>query len=162
MFVDIVHKELKGSKIWFFTNGDLLTPEKAKIFFKKGVDLIIVSQHDKKPSPQISLLKSFDWNGKMKFVDVTETSHLLTNRGGLVDIETLHPMYCPIGCLIIRYDGTVVFCCNDYYNEVTFGNVKNKSVKEIWNNPRYREIRKNVLKRGKFDFDICKKCLGIT
>jgi len=147
-------------KIEFFTNGDLLTTKKAEEFLRSGVDIIYVSQHDLEPSKQISELKKHNWNGKIVFGVVNVNSKGLSNRAGSVNVNTLNPIYCRPDSSIIRADGTVCLCCNDYYNEISFGNVKKKSLKEIWSNERYRIVRKK-LKYGKFDLELCKRCRGV-
>jgi len=160
-FVKYAKEKLNNDvKIEFFSNGDLLTTEKAKEFLRNGVDIICISQHDLEPSRQISELKKHNWGGKIVFGVVNANSKGLSNRAGSVDVNGFNPIYCRPDSSIIRADGTVCLCCNDYYNEVSFGNVKKKSLEEIWNNDSYRKIRKK-LKHGNFDLQLCKRCRGV-
>jgi len=94
------------------------------------------------------------------FQTATEGSTTFTNRGGSVPIKTLHPFYCAPMHLIIRADGSIPLCCNDYYKEINFGNIKKERLLDIWNKPFYRKTR-NEIKRGIFNLKICKKCLGL-
>ncbi len=59
--------------------------------------------------------------------------------------------YCefPWTSLSVMVDGTVVPCTQDYNCEMSMGNIKDKSLKEIWNSDKYREFRKMHVK-GKF------------
>ena len=41
----------------------------------------------------------------------------------------------------ILYDGTVPLCGWDYKPAYNLGNVKNQSLKEIWNNDEFKKIR---------------------
>lgn len=158
-FVKAVKTEL-GAKTMFASNGDILTPEKAREFIEIGVDQILVSQHDSEPSEHIRELKGHDWEGKIVFSVVNKNTKWLSNRGGSVKINTLHPLYCDLNHMIIRADGTVCLCCSDYYNEVNLGNVKMQSIMELWNDERYRNIR-ILLKKGKFNLPICGRCRGV-
>ena len=161
-FVRGIKKEL-GSRIVISTNGDFLTVDKFRELVSAGVDVFHVSQHDSEPSETIKKLFSQITPAEWKYISyeiVKEDSVTLTNRGGSLKIETLYPFYCDVQHTIIRATGEVCFCCNDYYNEVKLGNVKNERLIDIWNKPFYRRIRREI-KRGIFKLPICKKCLGI-
>jgi len=161
-FVQQIKKEL-GSRIVISTNGDFLTFNKFKELVSVGVDLFHISQHDLEPSETIKNLFSQLTPSEWKYISyeiVKEDSITLANRGGSLKMKTFHPFYCDVQHTIIRATGEVCFCCNDYYNEVKLGNVKNERLIDIWNKPFYRRIR-NEIKRGIFKLSICKKCLGI-
>lgn len=146
-------------KTIIYTNGDLLTVQLAHKLINSGIGHIIVSQHDATPSKQIRLLKEYDWGDKILFKAQNATSRVLINRGGTVNVKTLYPISCSINAMVIRADGKVCLCCQDYYNEVVFGDVNNESIYDIWNKESYRNIRRE-LKRGIFRLPICKRCLG--
>ncbi|MFH0831809.1 MAG: radical SAM protein [archaeon] len=59
----------------------------------------------------------------------------------------------------INVDGSVVPCCRDSHNSYSFGNVLNEPFKKIWNNKKYVEFRKKILKNKK-DIDLCRYCQG--
>jgi len=153
-----------GSKIIINTNGDFLTEEKFRELVLAGIDTINVSQHDKEPSLAIRNLFSQVTTLKLKHLVFTvknEDSELF-NRGGSVKVKNLPPSvpFCNITHMFIRADGNVRFCCNDYYCEVKLGNVNQKKLVDIWNDPFYRKIR-NETRKGIFNLKICKRCLGI-
>ena len=160
--VEKIKKEL-NSFIEIVTNGDFLTYKKFKELISVGVDVFRLSQHDKEPSEQIKLLFSNIKKDELKYIifqAATEGSITFTNRGGSVPMKTLHPFFCAPMHLIIRADGSIPLCCNDYYKEINFGNIKKEELLDIWNKPFYRKIR-NEIKRGIFNLKICKKCLGL-
>ncbi|MCX6759124.1 MAG: SPASM domain-containing protein [Candidatus Nealsonbacteria bacterium] len=161
-FVKRIKKEL-GSSVEIVTNGDFLTYERFKQLISAGADTFRLSQHDKEPSEQIKEFFSNVQKNELKYIifqTATEGSITFTNRGGSVKMKTLHPFYCAPMHLIIRADGSVPLCCNDYYEEVKLGNVTKQRIIDIWNKPFYREIR-NEIKRGIFNLEICKKCLDL-
>lgn len=70
--------------------------------------------------------------------------------------------YCDhiVNTITIRYDGTVVPCCYDLTNKYPIGNIKNSSLKELWNNEKYVKLRESIYKRKLFP--LCKKCYVIN
>ena len=86
-------------------------------------------------------------------------SILLANRGNI-----LSPGYCKIErCIIpsnnvaVNAEGKFLACCNDFFGESDFGDLRDKSVSEIWNSREYQEFRKDA-RKDKFSLDICKRC----
>ena len=83
-----------------------------------------------------------------------------TSQYKLINLETTEkPLnYCehPIDLITIRYNGDVVPCCYDTTSEYVLGNIHHSSVKKIWNNEKYRKLRKTI-KDGKL-LPLCKNC----
>lgn len=52
---------------------------------------------------------------------------------------------------VINWDGSVLPCCSVYSERFSFGNIHDRSFKEIWNNEMYVSARK-VVKSGKKDY----------
>jgi len=63
----------------------------------------------------------------------------------------------PWRALTIYWDGTVVPCCNDFDSAIELGNVKNSTIKSIWNGEKMQGFRKQHLK-DKSSIDLCKLC----
>lgn len=38
----------------------------------------------------------------------------------------------------ITFDGDMVLCCTDYYRAMVLGNIRNRSIREVWNSPPRR------------------------
>lgn len=58
----------------------------------------------------------------------------------------------------INWNGDAILCCMDYEGRVVLGNIKDKSIVNIWNGDRINDYRK---RHRKFQFDnleICKDC----
>lgn len=60
--------------------------------------------------------------------------------------------------LSISYDGTVGICCRDYDSMDPIGNVKNDSIKEIWNSEKMMLYRDYLANQQKSKIEICKNC----
>jgi len=62
----------------------------------------------------------------------------------------------------IHWDGIVVPCCFDFFNELILGNVKEKSIEEIWNDKPIVDFRKSMLDGSYLDLNpLCEKCVII-
>jgi radical SAM protein with 4Fe4S-binding SPASM domain len=87
----------------------------------------------------------------------------IVNRAGfLFDYESKNrnkPCLQPYGQAVINWEGDVLLCCNDYYAKYTFGNLKEISLLESWNNVRFKKYRKILLEKGgRQKIDLCRNC----
>jgi radical SAM protein with 4Fe4S-binding SPASM domain len=157
-------KKLPLTKLVIFTNGDLLDPELYKELVDAGVDGFLVTQHGEKPSPKLVKLRRQreekpDRGIRFDYRVFTSESEL-SNRAGLVDhavLETKTDCDIPSENITIDHEGNVILCCNDYHSTVTWGNVREQHLTEIWQGKEYQRIRRN-LKKGEFELEICRKC----
>ena len=83
---------------------------------------------------------------------VKATTVAYENKGGNIeDNVELHPFglehrqrcYRFNRCAYIIYNGDVILCCSDWTRSVVLGNVKEKSIKELFHSERLNEIRNN-------------------
>ena len=58
---------------------------------------------------------------------------------------------------VISWDGLVVPCCFDKDAVNKLGDLKGKPFKQVWQNPEYRQFRKNILESRK-NIEICANC----
>jgi hypothetical protein len=59
----------------------------------------------------------------------------------------------------VNWDGTVSLCCTDY-GKYFMGDASKESIMRIWNNRRYRAVRKFLLGGLGSDADFpCKYCI---
>jgi len=145
------------------TNGDFLTYDKFKSLIDAGINTFSISQYDFVPSLSLKTFLSkvteedkqyFDYEIKMA------DNPNFTNRGGLIILKSgLTPITCNMMHFGIRHNGEASVCCNDYYNEIRFGNIQNEKIIDIWNSNEYRTFR-NEIKRGIFKYEVCKRCIG--
>jgi radical SAM protein with 4Fe4S-binding SPASM domain len=59
----------------------------------------------------------------------------------------------------IQYNGDVVPCCRDAQGDYVMGNVFKEDFYKIWNNNKYRELRRRV-KTGQKNLELCRLCSG--
>ena len=104
------------------------------------------------------------WKGKSDKVLTT----FMHNWGGQIDDKLIHQneenpfssvCYFPFSQCFIQLDGRVRICCLDVNGKEIFGDLKDSSIKEIWNNSDFDMLRKNLLSDNKDDLpEICKEC----
>ena len=60
----------------------------------------------------------------------------------------------------IRSNGEVCPCCAFFSTELSLGNIKDKSIYELWNGEQMRNLR-NIHKEGRYaENPWCKKCVN--
>lgn len=87
----------------------------------------------------------------------------LHNYGGVKSyIETkdkiLNICKYPWRTTVILNDGKVAACPMDYNGFEILGNVKDNTIEEIWNNPKYKLMRQNFKKLLYDDYAVCPRC----
>jgi radical SAM protein with 4Fe4S-binding SPASM domain len=60
--------------------------------------------------------------------------------------------------LIIFWDGSVLPCTQDFFGYYILGNVRDSSVKEIWNNEKMLHLREKALHQDIGDLKTCSQC----
>ena len=64
----------------------------------------------------------------------------------------------PLERMHILYDGTVILCCQDWRREVVMGDIKENTIREIWDGEKYQKIRSLIYGRNKDCVELCKHC----
>ena len=60
--------------------------------------------------------------------------------------------------MVVYWDGSVVLCCADMFSQTTVGDLKTHSITEIWNSPKMKKYRDQMVKRQRFDIALCQDC----
>ena len=111
---------------------------------KTQIQVRLVEQ--KENSHEIKDWKNY-WLSKLQSTDVVASKKMhswgneLENYEGNIDKNVIKPCISPFSTLEILHDGTVPLCGCDYKPAYNLGNVKNQSLKEIWNNTEFKKIR---------------------
>jgi radical SAM protein with 4Fe4S-binding SPASM domain len=133
---------------------------------KKGQD---------KPEIQVSVVKtegtidSIDefvdfWQGRVDRVRVYKEHSKNGNFGSLsknhdvITSEERQPCLKPFSDFIIYWDGSVALCNHDWDRRDAIGNVNHNSIKEIWQNGKYKKIRDAHIKNNNKLEELCKRC----
>lgn len=160
-------ENLPKARFHLFTNGTLLTLDMFKEIMQYLDELIIDNYNQKleliKPCREIADYCETHSELKHKVTIVLrKMDEVLTTRGG--DAPNARKVsypdakcILPFRQLIIRPDGKVSLCCNDALGKYTLGDVLKDSLLEIWNNDRFRTVRK-CLHEGRGNWEHCKYC----
>lgn len=145
-----------GAKPAIYTNGDLLDDKVSADLAGTGA-IVIVTNHD--GAFNYELAEICNRHGFV-YRDFTHDIGVLHNRCGLVS----HPMAMGKAevCfpqskkhMYINANGDALLCCNDYLAELTYGNVVDRWLDDIWYDPAYVEHRKQLPNPN---LTICRRC----
>ncbi len=156
--LNYARKKCPDSYIMIATNGDYLNEDLFLKLIKSGVNFISVTNYDDEENLGLNKLEK-KYPGHIKIRGYKDS--IKTDRSGDIfkrgnTLET--PCLRPTGQLVINWKGEVLLCCMDYYAKVTFGNVKQQKIIDIWNNADFNKYR-NQLQLGKrSEYPLCKNC----
>jgi cyclic pyranopterin phosphate synthase len=160
-FVEKTRKVLPKCRIIVNTNGDRLNHSFVEELLYAGVSRFVVTEHP--PSNE-------NWNKRIS--DLAKWRPLkirvqkldrLKNVAGLIDGVAsgpfTNPCSSPRDVLVIRFNGDIGICCNDYYRKSLMGNILTSSIKSIWFSPDFKKLRAELVK-GHRTFSLCINCNG--
>lgn len=78
---------------------------------------------------------------------------------GILKLKNKRQNSCPWiwNSCVITWEGDVIPCCRDVHANLPMGNIFKSDLKSIWNNKKYRNFRKTILKNQK-KIKICEIC----
>jgi hypothetical protein len=72
------------------------------------------------------------------------------------DSDVNYPCYRPWLTFTALWDGRVSLCCADFDGRTILGDLNTSTIRDIWNGPAYRAVRREHLESG--GPDICRSC----
>jgi 8-amino-3,8-dideoxy-alpha-D-manno-octulosonate transaminase len=161
-----VHKRLPKAAIQVFSNGDPLTPKKARDLLDAGVGLFLVTLEGDEPKALRDTRASLSrWTWRRHFLVRRFDQHVPKpfNRGGSVLFpgRETHLDHClhPALALVIDAWGKVKICANDYYGQQDLGDLRTERLVDVWNRPANKALR-YALMEGRFERPLCRVCTG--
>lgn len=79
-------------------------------------------------------------------------------------IEPIDPASCCLRALTqiyVLYDGTVTTCCFDQVGQMTFGNLGEQTIKEVYNSEKFTQFREDHWNNKADRWEICNHCSRI-
>ena len=179
-------EKLPKACVMISTNGDYIKrPEQIDDLYKAGVRQLIINVYSKEKrhkhlSEMIKEVKTpLDLNSSMyTYAKAGETrfqllrkfdknnfegGFMVQNRSGNIPDylpalkEPLKKMCVrPWRFLNVNWTGQGILCCNDYHGETNFGNLKDNTLLEIWNNMAFHGYREKL--QQKVRTGLCKTC----
>lgn len=161
-----VKERLRGVMVEIYTNGDALTPKKARELLDAGVGLFLVTLEEGEPPALAKTRASLDkWTWRRHFLVRSFDEHVPSpyNRGGTVLFpgkearfdQCLHPA----ASLVVDAWGKVKLCANDYVGEHDWGDLNEERLADVWARPDFKALRYELL-RGEFRYESCRVCSG--
>ncbi len=80
------------------------------------------------------------------------------NGEAIMGRKWIGPCAWPFLSIVVTVDGSAVLCCADYDVEIVLGNVRERSLLEIWNSARYRDVRHKFLFAHASTDSLCGRC----
>lgn len=80
------------------------------------------------------------------------------NRNQTLKTNLTSSCFYPYRMVNIFFDGTVIPCCEDNYAEYALGNLKEKSLQEIWNGSKAQFLRHKLASGKGNEISICRQC----
>ena len=148
---------LPDSFHFFSTNGVLLN-QKCLDTILKYVDVVRINCYSKIPALDFKSPK-VDFRDKRNFFE-----HANSNRGGnLIGLPAVGKpgaQTCanPFGQLVIMPPGKTVLCCADGFKENQLGDVRHKSLEQIWYGPKFKAIRASLAWGKRSNIPLCRNC----
>ena len=99
----------------------------------------------------VFVAESHDWAGQVAADNVINSA-----RRGIVHIKSICQV--PFETCIVTSEGDITPCCFDCNLRLTWGNIKNTSIRDIWNGAKARELRKKMLTGKIMMTDLCYSC----
>lgn len=165
-FIRQASATLPSAKLFLFTNGDLLDYTILKNCFDAGLQLLQISVYEE---ANIDRMKQFQkCFGKSKVQLLMQLRHAsiekFHNYGGAVLNSAVNQLVPKCGCMlpfrkaVVNAQGIVGLCCVDFFNDVQFENVADRSLVDIFrDNSNLNKIR-DILRSGRRGLTVCEKC----
>ncbi len=166
-------EKLPECHIFMSTNGLLLTPEKVDAIAPYLNELIInnYAETEELQEPHKKVYEHIK-NNPEKFKDldariqIRYIHEILTNRAGAapnkpkVETKAIREIcLMPYTDMWIVPDGRLGICCCDNREVTTLADLNKTPLKEAWNSPAYKELRKRMeMPGGRDNFPFCKGC----
>jgi len=149
-------KEVKNNVHNFIKNKNILNKNKpfveiSMVVTKENKNTMEDLKKEFKDADDVTFHKFFNWGGQLKKpkIEKSKIKNFFTKRNFCSRIDNY---------MTILINGDVALCCWDYEGKVILGNIKNSSIKEVWNGEKFREVRKALKNRDFEKLPLCTNC----
>jgi len=165
-------RNLPEAYVFIYTNGTLLTLEKF-LRILPCVDRIVINNYsdDIKMPPNIAEIDKYcrehpELSRKVRILMIP-LNQVRTSRGGQAPNKgkqkpSRRRCTLPFRQIIVRPDGKISLCSNDALGVYTMGDVNKQTLREIWTNDYFQEIRKEMVRNGRRNLKLCQDCDNVV
>jgi len=167
-FIRMIRDILPSAQSYLFTNGDLLEKDILQKLFDAGLRRIFISVHSGERFEHFLQMVEIFGQGRITLTSTFEMDkkRAFHNRGGsirseIVDQTDFSDQGCclPFRQAVINPDGDLYLCCCDFYYDVVFDNVKDRSLVDIFlNNRQLNAIREQLSLNSRKGLTLCEGC----
>ncbi|MGE3609185.1 MAG: SPASM domain-containing protein [Bacteriovoracaceae bacterium] len=168
------------ARVEMVSNGDTIRKNKQKLmgYYEAGIDRINFSLYDgpKQMEEFLNIRKELGLNEdqmnlRRRYFEDGNFGMTISNRAGLinsneyrdekeeeiVELPLKASCYYPSYMLLVDYSGEVILCPHDWEKKFTAGNIKDKTIWDIWAGDRFKLARKLLAEKNR-KFAPCNKC----
>jgi 8-amino-3,8-dideoxy-alpha-D-manno-octulosonate transaminase len=152
-YIKMIRRRVPACNLSLYTNGVFLN----EIILNRIAHLVnkfIITQHYDFTEDKKTLFKKYKNIDLKKFTD----DDILHNRCGIVKAKIANKKssvcWGKYKTAYINYKGDMILCCNDFLGISKIGNVKNKTLLELW---KKLSVIKDGLRAEKYPA-VCKEC----
>lgn len=139
--------------VFILSNGYFLDQTLLNDLYAYGVSELRVSVYNRKEGQRLCKL---DGGDKLKLQWPKLDSRL--ENYGKKPINSTAPCYCPLGEILIHSTGDVALCCRDWKGSVTYGNLRDRSFKQILETGSMQADYDRLSRGDRTQHQICKRC----
>jgi len=157
-FVRYTRGKFPNAGIYIHTNGDLLTPELFSDLLDAGLTRMRINQYDGATSKHVTAITD-GVERSIARVKSFRRQSICNRAGALRKIGKPFVRMCKKAhqC-VINWRGDLILCCNDYFGKISPGNVTDKSVLELWNDPMLQHYRDELANGCRAKLPLCREC----
>lgn len=155
-------ERLPKAVIIIHTNGVALTRATYRALVNAGIDGLLITKHLKFWPKGVQEVLQHEPDAKKYIMRQRLDNVGIFERGGTVPVHKAHQFkrcYYVSDEIAIDYRGKVI-CTNDFFVRDSFGDVRTRSLGDIWWDPKFVEIRRQ-LRSGDIVLKHCREVCGI-
>ena len=162
-FLSKAKRKLPHAFHFLITNGDLLDKEKGEKLFKAGLDELWVNCYEEDDlSRNKGIVDYFESNGhKTKLIrnyKAEEWDSRAGNVGNYYKGKVRAPCELVYKQVIVKPDGKVSICVNDFFDKSLIGDINKQTLKEVWFGQPYEKLRRSLVKKDRSVNELCSLC----
>jgi radical SAM protein with 4Fe4S-binding SPASM domain len=155
--VGLSFEDVKKNVHTFINNRNILKKEKLKVIIsmvvtKENIDTKKDLEKEFSDADEVGFHKFFNYAGQLSPTQNKQQNKL---KNFLYKQNFCNRLR---DCITILVNGDVALCCFDYEGKVIIGNVKNSTIKEVWNGERLERIREDLKHRNFDKLPLCSRC----
>ncbi len=161
IFIDEYNKRGRPFEVFIINIGNLLPYKERRLLVRfcaeNDINLIEWNVFSRAENVNVSslynswgsrILEYISWN-RLKKLSLRK---ILVHKTGCKLQRDTHWLH-------ILFNGDVCLCCMDWKNEVILGNITRSSIKKVWDNEKFKNIRKMISSRSDtLPNFLCKRC----